>query len=91
MSLIANTPPFIRDPIVYNETDDVTLTCLGDNSPNPADITWQRNNITTFSPRLTINRIQQSDAGDYTCCLFRSITGEFVENCDHFTITVQCE
>ena len=62
-----------------------------DDNPNPIAITWQRNNVTISSPQLTFNPIQRSDAVDYTCCLVRRINGEFVEICDNFTITVQCE
>ena len=87
-----NTLPFINDPTIYNETDSVPLTCLGDNSPIPRAITWQRNNVTVSpNPQLTFNPIQRSDAGVYTCCLVRIIAGVFVTICDDFTITVQCE
>ena len=90
-SLIANTPPFISDPTVYNETDSVTLICRHDGNPSPIAIRWMRDNNVTASPVLTINSIQQSDAGDYTCCLDRVIAGDVETICDGFTIAVQCE
>ena len=70
MPLIATTLPYINDPTVYNETDSVTLTCEHDARPSPRAIMWQRNNVTVSSvPQLTINSIQQSDAGIYTVVL----------------------
>ena len=89
MSLIANTPPFINDPTVYNETDDVTLTCLSDGMPSAEAVRW---NVTISSnPQLTFDHIQRSNASVYTCCAFRRIAGEIVMRCTDFTITVQCE
>ena len=87
-----NTPPFINDPTVYNESEHVTLTCQSDGRPSAVAIRWQRNNV-TISPdsQLTFNPIQQSDAGDYTCCIVRIIAGGLITVCDDFTITVQCE
>ena len=92
MSQIADTPPFINDPTVYNETDDVTLRCAHSGSPDPSAAMWERNNATISSLRtLTIDSIQQHDAGVYTCCIIREVAGEFVRTCSDFTITVQCE
>ena len=91
MPLIATTLPYINDPTVYNETDDVTLRCEYNARPSPSRIRWQRNNVTlSTTPLLMINSIQQSDAGIYTCCIVRRIAGELV-TCNNFTITVQCE
>ena len=92
MPLIATTLPYINDPTVYNETDNVILTCEHNASPSPSAIRWQRNNVTVSStPLLMINSIQQSDAGIYTCCIVRLLAGELVPTCNDFTITVQCE
>ena len=93
MSLIVNTPPFIDNPTVYNETDDITLRCEDNGRPNPIAIRWQRNNVTvSYFRSLTINSIQRNDAGVYSCCLYRVIAGELVTICsDNFTIIVQCE
>ena len=92
MPLIATTLPYINDPTVYNETDNVTLTCEHNARPGPRGIMWQRNNVTnSTTPSLMINSIQQSDAGIYTCCIVRRIAGELVTTCNDFTITVQCE
>ena len=92
MPLIATTLPYINDPTVYNETDNVILTCEYNARPNPRTIMWQRSDVTVSSvPQLTINSIQQSDAGIYTCCIVRLLAGELVPTCNDFTITVQCE
>ena len=86
-----NTPPFINDPTVYNETDDVTLTCEHNGRPNPIAIRWQGNNVAISDLQLTIDSIQRSDAGIYICCLDRVIAGNLDITCDNFTITVQCK
>ena len=87
-----DTPPFINDPTIYNETDSVILTCRHNARPNPVVIRWQRNNVTVSPVRsLTINSIQQNATGVYTCCIVRDIAGGFVTTCSDFTITVQCE
>ena len=92
MPLIATTLPYINDPTVYNETDNVILTCEYNASPSPRTIMWQRSDVTVSSvPQLTINSIQQSDAGIYTCCIVRRIARELVTTCNDFAITVQCE
>ena len=68
MPLIATTLPYINDPTVYNETDNVILTSEYNARPSPRTIMWQRNNVTnSTTPLLTINFIQQSDASIYTC------------------------
>ena len=92
MSLIANTPPFINDPTVYNESEHVTLTCQSGGRPSAVAIRWQRNDV-TISPdsQLTFSPIQQNNASVYTCCIDRIIAGRLVTVCDDFTITVQCE
>ena len=89
--LTANTPPFISDSTVYNETNSVTLICRHQGNPSPIAIRWQRDNNVTPSPVLTIDSIQRSGAGVYTCCLDRVIAGIVETICDNFTITVQCE
>ena len=53
---------------------------------------WQRNNETVSTNALmTINSIQQSDAGVYTCCMGRIVAGEIVTTCSDFILTVQCK
>ena len=87
-----DSPPFINDPTVYNETDNVQLRCLTNAIPSPISTMWQRNDeILSTNPILTINSIQRSDAGVYTCCIDRIVVGELVTTCDNFTLTVQCE
>ena len=87
-----DSPPFINDPTVYNETDNVQLTCMNNAIPSPISTMWQRNNETvSTNPILTINSIQQSDAGVYTCCIGRVVAGEVVTTCSDFILTVQCE
>ena len=85
-------PPFINEPTVYNETDNVSLICRSNARPSPRRITWQRNGVEISSNTLlTINSIQRSGAGVYTCCVLRVVAGESVITCSNFTITVQCE
>ena len=92
MPLIATTLPYINDPTVYNETDNVILRCEYNARPSPRRIRWQRNNVTlSTTPLLKINSIQQDDAGIYTCCIVRLLAGDSVTTCNDFTITVQCE
>ena len=85
-------PPFINEPTVYNETDNVSLICRSNAIPSPRGITWQRNDVESSSNALlTISSIQRSGAGIYTCCSLRVVAGESVITCSNFTITVQCE
>ena len=87
-----DSPPFINDPTVYNETDNVQLTCMNNAIPSPISTMWQRNNETvSTNPLLTINSIQRSDAGVYTCCVGRAVAGEVVITCSDFILTIQCE
>ena len=89
---LVDNPPFINDPIVYNETDSVNINCLFNVRPNPRGVIWQRNNVTISNTALlSFDSIQQSDAGLYTCCIFRQVAGETVTTCNDFTLTVQCE
>ena len=85
-------PPFINEPTVYNETDDVRLICTSNATPSPRGTTWQRNDVEVSSNSLLhISSIQRSGAGIYTCCALRVVAGESVITCSNFTITVQCE
>ena len=89
---LADNPPFINGPTVYNETDSVSITCLHDIRPFHRGAIWQRNSVTiSNSAMLSFNSIQQSDAGLYTCCILRSVAGETLMTCSNFTLTVQCE
>ena len=86
-----DAPPFITDPTVYNETDNVRLICRSNATPSPIT-SWQRNGVTVGSfALLEIDSIQRSGAGIYTCCAVREVAGESVTTCRDFTITVQCE
>ena len=87
-----DAPPFVNDPTVYNETDNVRIICRSNAVPSPTRITWQRNNVTVGTLALLIfDSIQPSDAGIYTCCAVRMVAGVSVTTCSDFTITVQCE
>jgi len=89
---LVDNPPFINDPTVYNESDSVNIDCLFNVRPSPRGVLWQRNNVTISNTALlSINSIQQSDAGLYTCCIFRQVAGDRVTTCNDFTLTVQCE
>ena len=60
--------------------------------PTPITTMWQRNDETvSTNPILTINSIQRSDAGVYTCCIERIVAGGLVPTCNDFMLTVQCE
>ena len=60
--------------------------------PTPIRTTWQRNNEpVSTNPSLTINSIQRSEAGVYTCCIERIVAGGLVSTCNDFMLTVQCE
>ena len=86
------SPPFINDPTVYNETDNVQLTCMSNAIPSPILTMWQRNNETiSTNPVLMINSIPRSGAGIYTCCIVIIVAGELVTTCSDFILTVQCE
>ena len=86
-----DAPPFITDPTVYNETNNVRLICRSNATPSPIT-SWQRNGETVGSfALLGIDSIRQSDAGTYTCCAVRMVAGMSVPTCRNFTITVQCE
>ena len=85
-------PPFINEPTVYNETNDVRIQCRSNATPSPRGTTWQRNDVeVSFNALLSISSIQRSGAGIYTCCAQREVAGESVITCNNFTITVQCE
>ena len=84
-------PPFITDPTVYNETDNVRLICRSNATPSPIT-SWRRNGVTVGSfSLLEIDSIQRSDAGTYACCAVREVAGMSVTACRDFNITVQCE
>ena len=94
LSLPVDNPPFINEPTVYNETDNVRIVCMSSATPSPRRTTWQRNNVqvsTTTRALLEINAIQRNDTGIYTCCTLREVAGESPITCSNFTITVQCE
>ena len=92
MSLPVDSPPFINEPTVYNETDNVRIVCRSSATPSPRRTTWQRNNVqVSTNALLTINSIQRSGAGIYTCCTLREVVGESMITCSNFTITIQCE
>ena len=92
LSLPVDSPPFINEPTVYNETDNVRIVCRSSATPSPRRITWQRNDVQVSSNALlTIDPIQRNDTGVYTCCTLREIAGESPITCSNFTITVQCE
>jgi len=42
---LANNPPFINDPTVYNGTNSVAIMCLF-NAHRPRGVVWQRNRHT---------------------------------------------
>ena len=85
-------PPFINEPTVYNETDNIRIQCRSNATPGPRRITWERNDDEVSSNALLIiSSIQRSGAGIYTCCTLRVVAGESVITCSNFTITVQCE
>ena len=87
-----DVPPFITDPTVYNETDNVRIICRSNAVPSPTRITWQRNNVTVGTLALLIfDSIQRSDADVYTCCTVRMVAGQSLMTCDNFDITVQCK
>ena len=85
-------PPFINEPTVYNETDNVRIRCRSNATPSPRRITWQRSDVEVSSiPLLSFSSIQRNNASIYTCCTLRFVAGESVTTCTNFTITVQCE
>ena len=91
LSLPVDAPPFVTDPTIYNETDNVRITCMSNAVPSPIRA-WQRNGVTVGSfALLEIDSIQPSDAGIYTCCAVRIVAGVSVTTCRDFNITVQCE
>ena len=56
-------PPFINEPTVYNETDNIRIICRSNATPSPRGITWQRNDVEVSSNALlTISSIQRSGA-----------------------------
>ena len=84
--------PFIDEPTVYNETDNVRIICRSDATPCPRGFTWQRNGVEVFSNALLqFGSIQRNNASVYACCVLRVVAGESVITCSNFTITVQCE
>ena len=84
-------PPFITDPTVYNETNNVRLICRSNATPSPIT-SWRRNGVTVGSfALLEIDSIQRSGAGTYACCAFRVVAGNSLMTCRNFTIIVQCE
>ena len=84
-------PPFINEPRVYNETDDVRIRCRSDATPSPRGIAWQRNDVVVSTNAiLSFSSIQRNNASIYTCCAVRFVAGESVTTCSNFTITVQC-
>ena len=92
LPVLEDLPPFINDPTVYNENDDVSITCRNDATPAPRSITWLRNSVQIAdSALLIITSIQRSASGNYTCCTTSRIAGESVMTCREFTLTVQCE
>ena len=87
-----DSPPFITDSTVYNETDNVRLICRSSAVPSPTRITWQRNNATVGNSALLVfDAIQQSNADVYACCAVRVVAGDSLMTCRNFTITVQCK
>ena len=85
-------PPFINEPTVYNETDNVRIICRSNATPSPRRITWQRNDVeVSTNALLSISSIHRNDTAIYTCCTLRVVAGESVITCSDFTITVQCE
>jgi len=92
LSLPVEAPPFIDNPTVYNETENVEIICRSNAVPVPLRTSWERNDVTVSSlGLLNITSIQRNDAGIYTCCTLRLVAGEPVITCGNFTITVQCE
>ena len=90
--LPVDMPPFINEPTVYNETDNVRIQCRSDATPGPRENTWQRDDIEVSSTAiLSFSSIQRNNASVYTCCAVRVVAGESVITCSNFTITVQCE
>ena len=85
-------PPFIDEPTVYNETDNVRIVCRSNATPSPRGITWRRNDVVVSTTAvLSFSSIQRDNASIYTCCAVRFVVGESVITCSNFTITVQCE
>ena len=85
-------PPFINEPTVYNETDNVRVQCRSNATPHPRGITWERDDVEVSSNViLSFSSIERNNASVYTCCAVRVVAGESVITCSNFTITVQCE
>ena len=85
-------PPFINEPTVYNETDNVRIQCRSNATPRVRGATWQRDGVEVSSSGiLSFSSIQRNNASVYTCCALRVIAEESVITCSNFTITVQCE
>lgn len=90
--LPVDMPPFINEPTVYNETDNVRIQCRSDATPRVRGATWQRDDIEVSSTAiLQFSSIQRNNASVYTCCALRLVAGESLTTCSNFTITVQCE
>ena len=90
--LPVDMPPFINEPTVYNETDNVRIQCRSNATPRIRGITWQRDDVEVSSTAiLSFISIERNNASVYTCCAVRVIAGESVITCSNFTITVQCE